>query len=220
MAAVAAAAAVAEQSFQIVVAATKQLGIGKAGSMPWKLPGDMVYFKRLTSTTADPQKMNAVVRAGGAHHWQLKCLQQDVKRAGCKLSEADLAFLAQIMGRKTWDSIPRKFQPLPDRVNVVLSRGAENQENDGRQGNGVAQRPNWSAAKGVHVSSSLESALGLLSQPELCAKIETVFVIGGGQVPPNQLHAQHVRKKSIVFLGYIVKAQRTVPRLASLGRFC
>ena len=48
-------------SFQIVVAATRQLGIGKNGSMPWKLPADMAYFKTLTSTTNDRTKTNAVV---------------------------------------------------------------------------------------------------------------------------------------------------------------
>ena len=60
--ATAAAMLAAEQkSFQLVIAATRQLGIGKGGTMPWKLPADMAYFKELTSTTHDPAKMNAVV---------------------------------------------------------------------------------------------------------------------------------------------------------------
>ena len=32
---------------------------------------------------------------------------------------------AVIMGRKTWDSIPPKFRPLPKRVNIVITRNVK-----------------------------------------------------------------------------------------------
>ena len=99
-------AAAEQMTYQLVVAATRKLGIGKAGTMPWKLPGDMAYFKELTSKTADAGKQNAV-----------------------------------IMGRKTWESIPPKFRPLPNRVNVVLTRNAAGHENSSALSNSAMKAP-------------------------------------------------------------------------------
>ncbi len=62
-----------------------------------------------------------------------------------------------IMGRKTWDSLPERFRPLPGRRNIVLSR-----------------QPGWQAA-GAEVAQSLEAALAA------AADAPQVFVIGGGQ---------------------------------------
>jgi dihydrofolate reductase len=45
--------------FALVVAADSDDGIGKAGKLPWRLPAEMAFFKRLTSTAA-PGRRNAV----------------------------------------------------------------------------------------------------------------------------------------------------------------
>ena len=62
-----------------------------------------------------------------------------------------------IMGRRTWESLPARFRPLPRRRNVVLSR-----------------RPGWSA-DGAVVVDSLTGALRRVGSGP-------AWVIGGGQV--------------------------------------
>jgi dihydrofolate reductase len=63
-----------------------------------------------------------------------------------------------VMGRRTWESLPDGFRPLPGRGNVVVTRN-----------------PDWSA-QGADRASSVEDAFRLLdAEPE-------VFVIGGGEI--------------------------------------
>ncbi len=47
-------------------------------------------------------------------------LSEDMKRFR-KLTISD-GFNAVVMGRKTWDSLPEKYKPLPERLNIVMSR--------------------------------------------------------------------------------------------------
>ena len=47
-------------AFSLVVAADQENGIGKGGKLPWRLPGEMAYFKRLT-TEAPAGRRNAVI---------------------------------------------------------------------------------------------------------------------------------------------------------------
>ena len=63
-----------------------------------------------------------------------------------------------VMGRRTWDSIPPRFRPLPGRTNIVVTRQAD-----------------WSAA-GAQRAGSLDDAL------RQCATAERVWVIGGAQI--------------------------------------
>ncbi|KAI3469142.1 hypothetical protein Pfo_025805 [Paulownia fortunei] len=130
---------ISQRTYQVVVAATPDMGIGKDGTLPWRLPGDLKFFKEITATTSDPNKKNAVM-----------------------------------MGRKTWESIPPQFRPLPGRLNVVLTHSGIS---------GVA------AAENVIICGSILSALKLLAEPSYSFSIEKVFLIGGGQILMEALNA-------------------------------
>ena len=59
---------VPQRLFQVVVAATRHMGIGKDGTLPWKLPSDLKFFKEVTSSTSDPSKKNALIM--GRKTWE------------------------------------------------------------------------------------------------------------------------------------------------------
>ena len=57
---------------------------------------------------------------GNALPWRLSCDMARFKG----LTEAD-GFNSVVMGRRTWDSLPDRFRPLPERVNIVMSRDTD-----------------------------------------------------------------------------------------------
>jgi dihydrofolate reductase/thymidylate synthase len=86
---------------------------------------------------------------------------------------------AVIMGRKTWESIPDKFRPLPGRRNVVLSRNP-----------GIRESLNIPSS--VMIASSLTDALAQLSEEQ---NIDRIFVIGGSTLYQEAVRSplcQHV----------------------------
>ena len=70
-----------------------------------------------------------------------------------------------IMGRKTWESLPPRFRPLPGRRNIVVTR------------------QNEYAASGAEVADSLKNALNLASTvTDGNTEPTTAFIIGGEQI--------------------------------------
>ena len=63
-----------------------------------------------------------------------------------------------IMGRKTWDSLPAKFRPLPGRLNIVVTRQAD-----------------WQAP-GALRAGSIEEAMGL------CSDAPDAWIMGGAEI--------------------------------------
>ena len=83
-------------SLTLIVACTSSHGIGKGGKLPWRLAKEMAYFAKVTTSVPSSSSSPASVTP-------------QIKRN------------AVIMGRNTWDSIPKKFRPLKDRVNIVVT---------------------------------------------------------------------------------------------------
>jgi dihydrofolate reductase len=93
---------------------------------------------------------NGVIGINGTLPWHLPEDLAHFKRTtlGCPV----------IMGRKTWDSLPPKFRPLPGRTNIVVTR-----------------QENWSES-GSQTASTLRKAL------QICEQFPDVWVIGGAQL--------------------------------------
>ena len=102
---------------------------------------------------------NGVIGINGALPWHLPEDLAHFKRTtlGCPV----------IMGRKTWDSLPAKFRPLPGRINVVITR-----------------QPDWNEI-GAQPSQSLLQAL------QICEQNAHVWVIGGAQIYAQALPLAH-----------------------------
>ena len=101
-----------------VIAIAENGVIGRDNAMPWRLAGDMAFFKRTT--------MGKPI----------------------------------VMGRKTYESFPRR--PLPGRPNLVVTRDANYE------------------APGAEVFSSLDAAIS--RGVELAGEAGEVMVIGGAEI--------------------------------------
>ncbi len=151
--------------FNIVAAVDANLGMGKNGALPWpRLKGDIRFYKELT-TCSDTAAVETKYGFGQENSERYFDTFQSFDQY-CKLNNLTLpppnpgSPNVVIMGRKTWESLPQKFRPLPNRTNIVLTRtGYVPADHD------------------VITYDSLDRALESLNNTTV-----PIFVIGGGQL--------------------------------------
>lgn len=97
-----------------------------------------------------------------------------------------------IMGRSTWESIPEKFRPLPDRNNVILTRDKAYQ------------------ADNAIVVTSLEDALAVADDT-----IEEIFFIGGGYVYHETINHPNVDGVYLTKIDYDYSCDTFFPNIPS-----
>jgi dihydrofolate reductase len=102
---------------------------------------------------------NGVIGINGALPWHLPEDLAHFKRTtlGCPV----------IMGRKTWDSLPARFRPLPGRINIVVTRQAD-----------------WQAEGALRAGSIAEAVA-------LCPADSDAWVIGGAEMYAQALPLAH-----------------------------
>lgn len=121
------------KKINIILALDEKNGLGKDWYLAWRIKEDMKYFAKITT------------------HTQF-------------LTSKEGSFQnAVIMWRKTRDSIPEKFRPLPNRINCILSKKCKIEDNF------------WKIRK----FSSFDKAIKKISQDK---NIWEIFVIWWAQI--------------------------------------
>ncbi|RIA86264.1 dihydrofolate reductase-like domain-containing protein [Glomus cerebriforme] len=133
-------------NFAIIAAASENWGIGINNGLPWKLKLDMKYFEQTTKRVLPSNSADNEIQN------------------------------ALIMGRNTWESIPPKFQPLKNRLNIVISKSLKE-------------------TKGADhvIYPSLDEAITNLmdSSSELSSKVSRIFIIGGAQIYKETINSPY-----------------------------
>ena len=172
----------------------KNWGIGLAGKMAWHLPVDLKLFSSLTreneeemekikqstsnSMFLETQQTKSPVLSRKSPTTSLTSTFTEKKtnkntHGGSKVDSTSEHMQQNIviMGRKTWNSLDSKYQPLPGRENLVLSIKNSDQSN----------------VKGARFFNSIEALLEYIEE-----KKSLVHVIGGANV-----YKQFLEKKLV-----------------------
>lgn len=129
-------------NFSVIVACTDDGIIGIDNKIPWYIPDDFKYFKKITSGIND-------------------------------MNELSINKNIVIMGSNTWKSIPDKYKPLSNRINIIISNTLklENKVED------------------VYIYGSIEEAFKFIKT----IHYNEIFIIGGEQIYNLVLNKNYIQ---------------------------
>ncbi|MDQ0277666.1 dihydrofolate reductase [Arthrobacter silviterrae] len=119
------------------------------------------------------QTNQGVIGADGGMPWQLPEDMAQFKRVTMGHPV--------VMGRKTWDSFPAKFRPLPGRTNIVVTR-----------------QEGWGSTPGAAGAVVLDSLDQALVEAQLSPGGNEVWVLGGGQVFAQAMDSCNVAAITVI----------------------
>ena len=110
-----------------------------------------------------------------------------------------------IMCRKTYESIPKKFRPLPNRVNIILSR-SWNQADTNEAILGDERAKSRELCSKLEIANSPEEAIQLAKTHE-----KDIFIIGGAQI--YKLLEQYADTMHISFIKHEYEGNTKFPEI-------
>ncbi|WAH96046.1 dihydrofolate reductase [Arthrobacter sp. MMS18-M83] len=119
------------------------------------------------------QTASGVIGKGGTMPWHVP---EDLKHFSALTTGHPV-----IMGRKTWESFPAKYRPLPGRTNIVVTRQQ-----------GWSDSPD---ATGAVVVSSLDAAL---LESQFAPGGQNVWIIGGGEIYRQSMDIANVAIVTVI----------------------
>ncbi|RKR20646.1 dihydrofolate reductase [Arthrobacter oryzae] len=127
---------------------------------PGVQPGDFTEQLRASTTGLGlvwAQTSTGVIGKDGAMPWHLP---EDMKHFSGLTKDHPV-----IMGRKTWESFPDKYRPLPGRTNIVISR-----------------QEAWGGTPGAEGATAVKTLDDALLESQFAPGHEMVWIIGGGEI--------------------------------------
>lgn len=121
--------------------------------------------------------------------WRIKedmMLFKKITTTAATPAATPIAQNAVIMGRNTWESIPKKFRPLPNRINIILSTTMDKSETEN--------------SKSIYVANSLDELELIIENLKKTDNLVTPFIIGGAKLYNKMFELNKISKVHLSLL--------------------